>query len=164
MSMRLFAVLAVLAAAVAAAWPAAGTPKSVRQCRASYLRASLFLNGATGSLVGGVRVTNRTGQACSIAGLPRARLAGARKTHYATVFHLGGRGGLPGSGPAGVLHSGWSATTYMQWWNWCSPTKPSIVLVLPRKGGTMRLHPQGTPRCDAPAKVTTLVVTPFRKA
>ena len=89
---------------------------------------------------------------------------GARKTHYATVFHLGGRGGLPGSGPAGVLHSGWSATTYMQWWNWCRKTRPAIVLVLPRKGGTMRLHPQGAPRCDAPAKVTTLVVTPFRKA
>jgi hypothetical protein len=156
--------LTVLAAVLVAAWPAAGAPKSVRQCRASYLRASLFLNGATGSMLGGVRITNRTGRACTIAGLPRARLAGARNTHYATVFHLGGRGGLPGSGPAGVLHSGWSATTYMQWWNWCKKTRPSIVLVLPRKGGTLRLHPQRTPRCDARGKVTTLVVTPFRKA
>jgi hypothetical protein len=161
---RRLAILTVAAAAVLAAWPAAGTPASVRQCRASYLRASLFLNGSTGSLIGGVRVTNRTGKACSLVGLPRARLAGARRSHYATVFHLGGRGGLPGNGPAGVLHSGWSATTYMQWWNWCRPTKPSIVLVLPRKGGTIRLHPQGAPHCDAPAEVTTLVVTPFRKA
>jgi hypothetical protein len=157
--------VSVLAAVLVSAWPAAGAPKSVRQCRASYLRASLFLQGASGSMLGGVRVTNRTGKACTIAGLPKARLAGVvRKTHYATVFHLGGRGGLPGSGPATVLHSGWSATTYMQWWNWCRKTRPTIVLVLPRKGGTLRLHPQGTPRCDAPAKVTTLVVTPFRKA
>ena len=162
--MRRFAFFTLLAAATLAAWPAAGTPKSVRQCRASYLRASLFLNGATGSLLGGVRVTNRTGKACSIAGLPKARLAGVRKKHYATVFHLGGRGGLPGSGPANVLHSGWSATTYMQWWNWCKKSKPTIVLVLPRRGGTLRLHPQGTPRCDAPKSVTTLVVTPVRKA
>ena len=162
--MRRLAVLAVLAAIVATAWPAAGTTKSVRQCRASYLRASLFLNGATGSLLGGVRVTNRTGKACSIAGLPKARLAGVHKMHYATVFHLGGRGGLPGSGPAKILHSGWSATTYMQWWNWCGKRRPTIVLVLPRKGGTLRLKPQGTPRCDAPRSVTTLVVTPFRKA
>ena len=52
----------------------------------------------------------------------------------------------------------------MQWWNWCRKTRPAIVLVLPRSGGTLRFHPQGAPRCDAPAKVTTLVVTPFRKA
>jgi hypothetical protein len=161
---RRLAVLTVLAAALVAAWPAAGTPGSVRPCRASYLRASLFLNGATGSLIGGVRVTNRTEKACSVAGLPRARLVGAGKTHYATVFHIGGRGGLPGSGPASVLRSGWSATTYMQWWNWCRQTRPRIVLVLPRRGGTLRFRPHGTPRCDARGQRTTLVVTPFRKA
>ena len=161
--MRRFATAVLLAAVVVAAYPPAGTPESVRPCRADNLRAKLFLNGANGSLLGGVRVTNRTGKPCSVAGLPRGRLSVATKQHYVTVRRLAG-GGLPGSGPATVLRSGGSATTYMQWWNWCRKTTPRIVLMLPRSGGKLRLRPHGTPRCDARGELSTLVVTPFRKA
>ena len=98
----------------------------------------------------------------NFAGLPKARLSIATKAHYATVRKLGA-GGLPGSGPATVLQSGWSATTYLQWWNWCRRTTPRIVLTLPRRAGTLRFRPHDTPRCAARSKVTTLVVTPFRK-
>src|SRR5262249_35839586 len=56
--------------------PRVAEPALAPPCREDVLRGKLFLQGATGSLVGGVTVRNVGRVACSVLGRPHARLVG----------------------------------------------------------------------------------------
>src|SRR5258707_15655487 len=59
---------------------ASAHPPLAAPCRAGDLHAQLFLQGATGSLVGGVDLRNAGTRACSLLGLPTASFAGGGAT------------------------------------------------------------------------------------
>lgn len=56
---------------------ASASPSLAASCQARDLVAHLFLQGATGSLVGGVRLMNVGSSPCSLVGWPTLRFAGS---------------------------------------------------------------------------------------
>ncbi|HVS85621.1 MAG TPA: DUF4232 domain-containing protein, partial [Gaiellaceae bacterium] len=121
----------VLAAALAGVVPwipaqpvrAPAHPPLAPACRASQLRPDLFLQGATGSLAGGLDLTNRSRTACSLLGRPRLSLAGG-----AFPWRLGkppaglSLGQDPLADPVGSLRAlapGKTADVLVWWSNWC---------------------------------------------
>jgi hypothetical protein len=146
------------------------------RCRAANLRAQLFLQGATGALVGGVTLTNR-GPACALLGWPRVSLAGpAAKTTRWWVRRVASTGGAsdPLADPPGSLRAlgrGRSARVGVVWSNWCGPgsspagssgQRPSALLLGLASRTIVRLPLARAPRCDAPSSPSKLLVAPFR--
>ena len=85
-------VLSVVVVAVGGAWAApprvvpwldqrpvkaSAHPPLALPCRGSTLRAQVFLQGATGSLVGGVNLLNAGSAPCSLLGWPKVSFTGA---------------------------------------------------------------------------------------
>ena len=155
-----------------------------RACRSSDLHASLFLQGATGSLVGGVTLRQIGRTPCALVGQPSVRFAGkaARRTRWRihTMHVLGGVDPSAIVLPRSSLRSmrpDEEAFVQMVWSNWCGPdSQPAsgpgpapraIVLSLPRGGGEFRLRTQDrpiAPRCDVPGWPSNLGVTVFLPA
>jgi Domain of unknown function (DUF4232) len=121
-------------------------------CEARTLRASLFLQVATGSLVGSAVVRNMGRTPCSLLGRPRARLVGTRALE--TAWRV-----VPARSPSPDLSAiydppsslrglaqGRAAWVPLRWSNWCPPgtsetsTGPppdALVLVLPHRRGNL---------------------------
>lgn len=170
--------LALVLAAAPIPWIATPPPHAPAHpplapaCAASQLRARLFLQGATGSLVGGVNLTNRSGKACSLVGRPRISFPGAtarwrakpiarQKLPYAVL--------LDPVGSLRALAPGKTATVTIWWSNWCprgagAAVRPvAIRLGLP--GGTaVPLTSRVGPRCDQPSAPSLVSVSPFQPA
>jgi Protein of unknown function (DUF4232) len=147
-------------------------------CEARTLRASLFLQVATGSLVGSAVVRNMGRTPCSLLGRPRARLVGTRALE--TAWRV-----VPARSPSPDLSAiydppsslrglaqGRAAWVPLRWSNWCPPgtsetsTGPppdALVLVLPHRRGNLRLRLGEAPRCDAPDAPSTLAVALFTR-
>jgi hypothetical protein len=143
---------------------AAAEPRLAAPCEARTLRASLFLQGATGSLVGGAVVRNVGRTPCSLLGRPRARLVGTRALE--TAWRV-----VPARSPSPDLSAiydppsslralapGRAAWVPLRWSNWCPPgtsetsTGPppdALVLVLPQRRGNLRLV-SAKPRAATP--------------
>jgi len=145
-------------------------------CRAANLHAPLFLQGATGSLVGGVTLTNR-GRACALLGWPRAAFAGsaAQATKWqvrrvASSFEPPN----PLADPPGSLRAlsrGKSARVALVWSNWCGPgseaagssrERPTALVLSLASKTRLRLPLTRAPRCDSPTTPSKLTVEPFR--
>lgn len=157
--------------------PRAGAhPALAPPCRAANLGTRLFLQGATGSLVGGVALTNR-GPACALVGWPGASFAGpaAQATHWQVRKVPGaGEGADPLADPVGSLRAlahGKSARVGVVWSNWCGPgssaagssgQRPTALVLRLAGGTTMRLPLTRAPRCDSPSWPSKLLVAPFR--
>src|SRR5207248_3466625 len=154
----------------APAHPALATP-----CRAANLHASIFLQGATGSLVGGVTLTNR-GPACALVGRPRASLTGpaAQTTQWRTrKIASAGEAADPLADPVGSLRAlahGKSARVGLVWSNWCGPgssaagssgQRPRALVLALASDTTLRLPLGRAPRCDSPSSPSKLSVEPF---
>jgi hypothetical protein len=155
---------------------ASAHPPLAAPCRAERLHAHLFLQGATGSLVGGVDLTNAGRSPCSLLGWPKLSFTGATAT--ATPVRIKRLAGPPQppdvlADPPGSLRAltpGKSASVSLFWSNWCGPGNPG--------GGNTSTPPDGlriafanhtslvvplaqAPRCDQPQAPSTLSVAPF---
>jgi hypothetical protein len=155
---------------------ASAHPELAPSCRATDLHAHLFLQGATGSLVGGVELTNAAATACSLLGRPGIAFTGAAAA--ASHWRVRAIARLPEpldvlADPPGSLRAlqpGRSASVTLFWSNWCGPgSQPTGASGTPPAGLELRLE-SGTsvavplaraPRCDAQQHPSTLSVAPF---
>ena len=132
--------VAVAAAVVLAVYaltigdPAGGGPAPARAgqaaaplCRSSQLAGSIFFQGATGTLRGGVNLRNTSGAACSLPDTrPGARISWdgrwlpTREVALATPAP-------PVMSPTRVLGAGERATVYWQWWSCGGPGPRAAV-------------------------------------
>jgi hypothetical protein len=126
------------------------------------------LQGATGSLAGGVRVRNAGGRACTVEGRPRvAILSAGRPLPLRRIAARPDWQGqlVPAGYPQVVLEPGDVADVRVSWSNWCGakPRPPlSISVVLPHGAGRLGAALEaGTPRCDQRSAPSTLAVQPF---
>jgi hypothetical protein len=146
-------------------------PSGVPACAAKSLRATAGVQGATGSMAGGIRVRNRGGHACRLGGRPRVILRTRRgrvlvaRQHAAPVF-------TPFKA-VHVLGPGQNAFAFVRWANWCGrwPTsEPArynhrlVLDVMLASGALLRVSfGTGRPRCDSPGSPPALVVSPFAR-
>ena len=155
---------------------ARANPPPAPPCRASELRASLFLQGATGSLVGGVDFRNAGPSSCALVGHPTVAFVGAAAAQERWQVQLLAASPAPPdvlADPPGSLRAlapGKSASVALFWSNWCgpgaaptgSPGTPPDALSFGLGSGTMVVVPlTRAPRCDAPQDPSTLSVGPF---
>ncbi len=149
------------------------------RCQARDIRAHLFLQGATGSLVGGVSLVNAGVRPCSLVGWPTVTFAGpAASGEKWRVKRLAASPSPPEaiSDPPGSLRAllpGKTAATAIFWSNWCGPgSTPAgspgafptkLILGLPG-GATIGIPLAHAPRCDQPDDPSTVSVGPFTPA
>jgi len=157
--------------------PARPTPRPIppgtRVCTPADLTATADWQGATGSMAGGIGVTNVNSTACVLDGPPKLVVIKAGTTTMPTAYSAAGAGagGTEPPGP-GLLEPGDHGSWWVFWTNWCGqdlvPT--SVTVTLPDGGGTVVAVAGsstpgpgmgGTPRCDAPGSPSSLTVTAF---
>jgi hypothetical protein len=154
---------------------ASAHPPLAAACRAGRLHAHLFLQGATGSLVGGVELTNAGHAPCSLLGWPRLSFTGAAASTRWKIRRLARSPQPPDvlADPPGSLRAlapGKTASVSLFWSNWCEPGNPG--------GGNLSTPPDGlrvafasrtslvvplahAPRCDGPQAPSILSASPF---
>ena len=154
---------------------ASAHPPLAPPCRAGDLHAHLFLQGATGSLVGGVDLLNAGARACSLLGWPTVSFTGPPTGARWTVKRLAAPLAPPDEladppGSLRALQPGKSATVSLWWSNWCDatstpaggPGKFPQALELGLASGTAVVVPvAGAPRCDAPQDPSLVSIGPF---
>jgi hypothetical protein len=169
--MRLLALALAVSSVPVVPWigtkPARGPahPPLAAPCRASQLRASLFLQGATGSFGGAAQFTNAGLHACSLVGRPRLSFSGATSRWQVGTLPPGLEPPpSPLADPIGSLRAlapGKAASVTLWWSNWCgagfqatgNPGRLPSALLLGLPGGTaVLLKPTQAPRCDQPAR------------
>ena len=145
-----------------------GSPK----CVPAELRATAGLQGATGSQLGGVSVTNASDHTCALPVTPQVSLVwhGRKLAGRQVAFPPSwSRSEYPhGSTPVRLLGPRRSAFAVLQWWNWCGPRpwgrgylQGFVQLRLPGQPGSVmaRLHETAAPHCNRPPSI--LRVSPF---
>jgi hypothetical protein len=168
------AVLVAIALAPTPAIPWLGThpvratahPPLARSCRAGDLHAHLFLQGATGSLAGGVRLTNKGPSACALLGRPHIVFTGGGASSTRVTLKKLARSPAPPDvladppGSLRALQPGKSAGIWLFWSNWCGARPDGIDIALPN-GSDLTVPVADAPRCDAQQSPSVLSVTPF---
>jgi hypothetical protein len=136
-------------------------------CTASYLRPlGGNLNGATGTMAGFVAFRNRLSTVCRLGGVPSAVITTRAGIRLRTVRRLE----HSGNGIA-VAEPGERVMLPLDWANWCAkwsvPTTRLRTLVLHLRlttGARLTVSfTTGRPRCDAPARASTLFVGRFTR-
>jgi hypothetical protein len=147
----------------APAGPAA-VPPGTPACAADRLHATAGWEGATGSLVGSVRVTSRGGAGCALAGSPTIQLLDRHGRVLPTRTGRYGRSQVTSV----LVRPGVAAAVAFVWSNWCGPNPGRLGLrvTLPGRGSLVPAVAAGTPReltarCDAPGAPSTLSRGPF---
>jgi hypothetical protein len=148
-------------------------PAGTRACTPTDLTATAGWQGATGSMAGGIGVTNVSSTACVLDGPPRGVVIRAGTKALATAYTAdehASLGGAPPPGP-GLLEPGDAGGWWLVWMNWCGPNlvPTSIDVTLPDGSGPVVAVPDaavsgamnGTPRCDVRGSPSTLAVTAF---
>lgn len=124
-------------------------PPLAPACAASQLKASLFLQGASMSLVGGITIVNRGARPCALVGRPKLSFSGAtakwRETRYhaQNVLPLGFDPLAPPAGSLRALAPGEHVQVNLWWSNWCGrgsnpggdSGRPARAMVLTAPGG-----------------------------
>lgn len=127
------------------AFPGAVADPTVAWCRASQLSVSQFFQGAGGSWVGTVSVTNTSTATCAVQGQPAVTMQTA--SGHALVT----------SRPEPFFVDAWvrlapgnSASATITWWpDFCrEPAVGRISIALPHSGGSLATRMHGNPRCD----------------
>jgi hypothetical protein len=141
--------------------PVPPAPPPAGPCRARDLEASLPnpWNGAGGSLVGGVGVSNISRHPCSLLGKPAIRIPGGR-VHVRSIPAYGddplNRHPLSS---LRALAPGKTASLMLIWANWCGGPPPRFFLVTLRGSrSTLRVPNADAPRCDQPGTRTDLAI------
>jgi Protein of unknown function (DUF4232) len=162
----------------------AANPPLASACTASQLRASLFLQGASMSLVGPISLVNHSSRPCSLLGRPRLSFAGATSKWEETRLQAGPSIPFdplaPPPGSLRALAPGEHVSVQLWWSNWCGrgakpggslTQPPSAIVLIPPGGGQIRLsnahdaHGLPAPVCNpGPGGLSTLRAgnfTPF---
>ena len=154
-------------------------PPLAPPCQAHDLRASLFLQGATGSLVGGVTFLNAGPAACSLVGRPSFSFSGAAAAAEHWQVEKLASSPTPDDvladppGSLRALQPGKSAGVQVFWSNWCGPgsvptgasgAKPTAMVLGLASGAEISVPVTDAPRCDSPQDPSTVSVGPFRPA
>lgn len=141
---------------------------SVNACRASALRTTVRLQGATGSLLGSILVRNVGDKACRLRGRPTVQLRDAngvllnvRESKARPLWKQLGEA-RPAGWPTVTLPARGSAEVFVQLRNWCVvPVKPVFFhTYLPGVGEHLPAPARITLRCDAPGRPVGLEVGP----
>jgi len=171
--MRVFAAVLVASAVPVIPWrperPApVPEPPLAKPCNASMLRGKLFLQGATGSLVGGATLTNVGPGRCSLRGRVTVQFSGGSADTTRWTVRAGR---AQPRDPSAVydrdsslrsLAPGRGADVHIWWSNWCSGQPPDALIVdLPHGRGELELPVGRAPRCDGPNDPSTIVVGPL---
>jgi hypothetical protein len=130
------------------------------------LRATAGLQGATGSELGGISITNASGHTCALPATPRISLVWHGRTLAVrqAAFPAGWLGAKAPHGTARVrlLKPSGTAFVVLQWWNWCGPQpwgrgyfRGLVRLQLPGQPGSVvaRLDEVTAPYCNAPPSI-----------
>jgi hypothetical protein len=137
-------------------------------CTAVQLTATIFWQGATGSLAGPILLTNRGHAPCSLTGKPNVALRGDGQNLPVQRVSIGSSD-LQMPVQHLVLIPGARADVQLQWLNWCGRSFPGGVrpviridhtTVRPKWQGPARLG-VATARCDAPDAPSLLYVGPY---
>jgi hypothetical protein len=136
------------------------TPAEWKVCSLSTLRGSLALQGATGSELGGLTVSN-PGPTCSFDERPTVELdwRGLRLTPFQRTFRHASLLSIGFTRVSRVLPHGHSRLVWLQWLNYCGPklpagAEPVAVLRLAGEPGALRVRLRGgfePPHCNSPA-------------
>lgn len=149
-------------------------PPGTRTCTPADLTATADWQGATGSMAGGIGVTNVSTTACALDGPPKRVVINAGTKTMPTSYSADARAGSGGTEPSGpgLLEPGDHGGWWLLWANWCGqdlvPT--AVVVTLPDGSGPLVALPDsstpgpgmgGKPRCDAPDSSSSLTVRAF---
>ena len=143
-------------------------PPARAACKPAALRAAVLLQGATGSLLGSIRLRNIGGKACTLRGRPTVQLRDANGVLLNTK-QIPGRpvwqyvgGPKPRGWPTVRLSPRGTAQVSLQLRNWCVvPVKPVFFHVyLPGAGERVIAPARVTLRCDAPGQPASMAVGP----
>ena len=128
--------------------------------------------GATGSLAGGVELTNLGSSACVLTGPPHVELrADGALVDVTITTYQSVDADQQSEAPPVLLEPGEQAQASLSWQNWCggSLTRIDVIVTLPDGSGPVQasyVGPGGqdgeTPRCDAPDAASSLGVFPFQ--
>lgn len=138
------------------------------RCRPSALGAAVQLQGATGSLLGAIRVRNTGRRACDLRGRPTVELRDAngvllktRQTSQPPLWKQLGRP-RPVGWPTVHVRPRTDAQVEVRLSNWCVvPVKPVFFRVyLPGVGAPIPAPTRVTLRCDDPRAPVSLAVGP----
>ncbi len=166
--------------------PTPTIPAGVQPCQAAALQGKVYWQGTTGSMTGGINLTNQSSKVCTLAGVPQVQLLD-KDSHLLPII-VGGpiclscpfvpteyvKGYIDSlKGKVIAIRLGETANVMFIWSNWCNPkpTLPIIVrLTLPTNSQQLNLpaleldsvKPLDTfPRCDVPDVDSGFSVGPF---
>jgi len=137
-------------------------------CRASTLRSRVRWQGATGSLLGSIRITNVGKTTCALRGVPTVQLDDANgvllKVDEMSAQPLWKQlgNGRPRGWPIVQMPPHGTAQVFVQLRNWCiTGVKPLFFRTyLPGVGDAIPAPVKINLRCDAPGQPATLAVGP----
>lgn len=135
-------------------------------CEVKNLRIEASAEGATGSMLGAIFLTNASSSACTLEGYPSEVLLLDASNNQLPV-RISKYGGYDDYqvGRIWIEPREWSRISF-QWWNWCSakPEFPlSVESALPNGERIKAVVNTGIPRCDAPEGSSTLTFGPIER-
>jgi Protein of unknown function (DUF4232) len=138
--------------------PAAPVPPVAPPCVAASLAANFGIQGATGSLAGGVSLTNRGLTACSMLGSVTVRFLDGSDPAGLTQHALSPDRPEPGVPLPSLraLQPGKAAFVRVWWSNWCGDPAPTHIGFMLPSGDELTFPLSGSARCDAPSAASTL--------
>ena len=125
------------------------------------------MQGATGAMIGGVRLRNTTDHACTVRGIPTLRMVARGGTVISARLHRTGNGlwGQPRwpHYPLVSLRPGGQAVVDFVWRNYCGRSRLESVR-LTWRGGTVAepVTGRGQPECDLKSAPSSLSVGRFQ--
>ncbi len=165
--------------------PVASVSLGTPDCAPGDLVAQAHYQGATGSMLGSVIVTNHGGRSCALSLVPVLRVigseAGPLPVEPSPYPPEPAASGQPTASPVPsaarlLLTPGASASALFQWFNWCGTRSigdVSFRIVLsagtleaavtgPRQPGQTPYALSEVPRCDFPSGRSTISIEPFQ--
>jgi uncharacterized protein DUF4232 len=147
-------------------------PPSTSACTTAQVMIQASWEGATGTLAGGVAVTNLGSSACVLAGPPQVQLrADGAPIDVTITTYESVNADQPSEAPPVLLEPGDQAQAPLSWYNWCGGPlgEVGVVVTLPGQSEPVQASYVGpapvgflTPRCDAPDAASSLGVFPFQ--
>ena len=147
------------------------SPSVTPPCDSSSLRATLALQGAAGSRVGSISVTNTSPTQCTLEGTPTIALydatgqpvtSGVTYSSSSPSWQVNASP-TPRGWPTVTLDPNGSASVRIGWSNWCGQGTPSWKMSTP-DGGTIDIagvNAVSTPPCNGPGMPSRIDVGPF---
>jgi hypothetical protein len=154
----------------------AAPSSAISSCTTGQLRVDASLEGAMGSVLGGILVSNYSSTKCTLTGYPSVALVGADLATITSGYevrrtepqwkadHLA----KPARWPVVTLRPGAAASVRFQWSNWCgsgSDASPFLKIRIPGSGRAPVNGMDGVqPPCNGRGVPSTISIGPFEPA